>query len=165
MPTSCDTCRHCPTTYPSKGLKGKTVKQSPDFGWVGTCLHGHPVGILWEWETDHFVNETSMVRTNLTHTILEWDLIIRVQDASRFPTQPSFWILVGQEPMQVVEIDANTWRVIRGVGGEVVTHMVGETVFGTKIPVIRLYRSNTLGECSDWAVPVRVSRYARKWVI
>jgi hypothetical protein len=167
MPRPCDTCRFCPSSYPSKGITGDEVERSPDFGWAGTCLREHPVGILWEWETEHFVNSTSMVRTRLTRGIGLLDSRISVQDGTLFPNRPGFRIRVDQEFMWVTGLEGNTWRVTRGVGGTTAEyHVTGELVIGTKVAVIRLYRSDTIGSnCLDWAEPVRVSRYERKWVI
>lgn len=69
MPTSaavvpsCDGCRHCPSTYPSKGVTGDAAWYSLDFGWEGTCVRGHSVGILREWEG--IPEEPSLVRSVL----------------------------------------------------------------------------------------------------
>ena len=165
MPNPCDTCRHCPSSYPSKGVTGEAVERSPDFGWEGTCLRGHRVGILWEWATEHFVNEASLM-----FNIWERESTLHVTNSTRFPAQPGFKVQVDQEAILVTGVDigsgGNTWRVTRGVDGTPsAPHIAGAVVTGAKLAVIRLYRSNTLGDCSDWAKPIRISRYERKWVI
>jgi len=170
MPNPCDSCRHCPSTYPSQGVTGDAVGRSPNFGWEGTCLLGHPVGILWEWVTENFVSEDSLVKSSLMFNIWERESTLHVTNSTRFPAQSRFKVQVDQEIILVTSVDTgvggNTWRVTRGVDGTIaIPHAAGAIVTGATIAAIRLYRSNTLGSCPDWAEPIRVSRYHRAWVI
>jgi hypothetical protein len=88
MPRPCDGCRWCPTTYPSRGATGDEVERSPDFGWEGTCLRGHSVGILWEWKKPGDPNKVPVIRLYRANThddCLDWTPMIRVSRYNREP--------------------------------------------------------------------------------
>jgi hypothetical protein len=57
-PDACDGCRHCPSTYPGKGLKGEFddhfSSNDPCFDWRGTCSLGHRLWVVLNPSKDYF---------------------------------------------------------------------------------------------------------------